>query len=64
MVKTALTAKREAIKSAIEQRGLLCVPYGKAWRVFGKGVDILTADLGYLDASQLCPFHSALQRQG
>ena len=56
--------KREELRKEIERRGLRCVQQGKGWRVIGQGVDIVAADLAYIDASQLSPANWTIEPVG
>ena len=57
MIKSNNVIRREQIKAEIERLGLTVEKRGEAWHVFGKGVDILVADLTFIDRSCLRPFH-------
>lgn len=49
-------AAREArIRELIKSQGLALVPFGRGWRIYGPRIDIVAADLGYLDALDLRP---------
>ena len=48
--------KREAVRKEIERRGLSCIQQGKAWHVYGLDVDIVTADLAYIEPAGLAPY--------
>lgn len=47
--------RREHIKKLITQLGLMVYQEGSAYRVRGKGIDILTADLANLYEGELMP---------
>ena len=48
--------KRRAVMAEIQRRGLNVIQQGKAWRVYGINVDILTCDLAQIDLDSLKPF--------
>lgn len=53
--------KRRMVMAEIQRRGLNIIQMGKAWRVYGVGVDILTTDLAHMDPDNLRPYQ---QRKG
>ena len=53
---TLADRKREAVRQEIKRRGLRCVQQGKAWRVYGLDVDIITVDLASIEPSSLAPY--------
>lgn len=46
--------ERHALDKILE-RGLRVTPFGQAWRIFGPGVDLLTAKLSSLSSTDLRP---------
>lgn len=56
MQMTQAQRKREIVQQEIDRRGLRCIREGKAWRIYGMNVDILTCDLAHLDPDSLKPF--------
>lgn len=61
MIKPKATIQRDLVEAEIERRGLSCIQQGKAWHVFGMGVDIVTVDLQNIDVRQLQPVTQALE---
>lgn len=53
--------KRRLVMDEIQRRGLNVIQQGKAWRVYGVNVDIITSDLSHLDPDSLQPY---LPRKG
>ena len=47
--------KRRLILGELSRRGLRCDRQGNGWRVYGRGVDILTADIANVDVKALIP---------
>lgn len=47
--------KRRLVLGEISRRGLRCDRQGNGWRVYGRGVDILTADIANVDVKALIP---------
>lgn len=47
--------KRRLVLGEISRRGLRCDRHGNGWRVYGRGVDILTNDLVNVDVKALIP---------
>lgn len=45
--------KSEIVRAEAERRGLRVEPHGKAWRIHGPGVDILTCALHEVNVSEL-----------
>jgi hypothetical protein len=49
-------AEREArVRALIRERGLSLERHGRAWRIYGLHVDLLTRDLALLDERDLRP---------
>ena len=48
--------RRQAVREAAERRGLTVEPHGRnAWRIHGKGVEVITSDLAAVDMHELRP---------
>ena len=47
--------KRRLMLGELSRRGLRCDRHGNGWRVYGRGVDILTSDLANVDVKALGP---------
>lgn len=48
--------RRQAIREAAERRGLKVDPFGpNAWRIHGKGLDVITTDLAAVEMHELRP---------
>ena len=48
--------RRQAVREAAERRGLKVEPHGRnAWRIHGKGLEVITTDLAAVDLHELRP---------
>lgn len=56
MIDSRYENKRRLVMDEIQRRGLSIIQQGKAWRIYGMNVDILTCDLAHLDPDSLKPF--------
>lgn len=55
-MKKPTPAEREArVRALIRERGLSLERHGRAWRIYGLNVDLLTRDLALLDERDLRP---------
>lgn len=50
-----MSKRTQEIRAEIAKRGLVVIPHGKAWRITGRAVEFVTADLSLIRESDLQP---------